>query len=61
MPDVQGAQYRGLLKIKYPIEHGIVEDWNSMEKLWQYVSPHILPLLACVFLVAVVVVVVVCV
>mmetsp|Transcript_65875 Transcript_65875/g.91594 ORF Transcript_65875/g.91594 Transcript_65875/m.91594 type:complete len:387 (+) Transcript_65875:45-1205(+) len=35
-PKAAGPQYRGLLKIKYPVEHGIVEDWNSMEKLWHY-------------------------
>ncbi|KAI9753495.1 MAG: Actin-like protein [Chaenotheca gracillima] len=28
---------RGLLKIKYPLEHGIVTDWDDMEKIWQYV------------------------
>lgn len=25
---------RGLLKLKYPIEHGIVTDWDDMERLW---------------------------
>ena len=28
---------RGVLKINYPIEHGIVNDWNEMEKIWDYV------------------------
>ncbi|KAK6337501.1 Actin-like protein [Orbilia blumenaviensis] len=28
---------RGLLKIKYPLEHGIVTDWDDMERIWQYV------------------------
>ncbi|KAK6359009.1 Actin-like protein [Orbilia brochopaga] len=28
---------RGLLKIKYPLEHGIVTDWDDMERVWQYV------------------------
>lgn len=27
---------RGILKLKYPIEHGIVTDWDDMEKLWHY-------------------------
>eukprot|EP01117_Protostelium_nocturnum_P006859 TRINITY_DN2457_c0_g1_i1.p1 TRINITY_DN2457_c0_g1~~TRINITY_DN2457_c0_g1_i1.p1 ORF type:complete len:381 (-),score=144.08 TRINITY_DN2457_c0_g1_i1:44-1186(-) len=27
---------RGLLKIKYPMEHGIVDDWLDMENIWQY-------------------------
>lgn len=30
-------EYRGLLKIKYPMEHGIVTDWDDMEKIWQHV------------------------
>uniref|UniRef100_A0A183BL88 Actin n=1 Tax=Globodera pallida TaxID=36090 RepID=A0A183BL88_GLOPA len=25
-------EYRGLLSLKYPMEHGIVTDWNDMEK-----------------------------
>lgn len=29
--------YRGLLKIRYPLEHGIVTDWDDMEKIWHYV------------------------
>ena len=28
---------RGLLSISYPMEHGIVSDWNDMEKIWQHV------------------------
>lgn len=31
------AEYRGLLKIRYPLEHGIVTDWDDMEKIWEYV------------------------
>jgi len=27
---------RGLLKVKYPMEHGIVKDWNGMEAIWNY-------------------------
>ena len=26
-------EHRGLMKLKYPIEHGIVQDWNDMEKV----------------------------
>ncbi|KAG2734673.1 hypothetical protein G9P44_002679 [Scheffersomyces stipitis] len=29
-------QNRGLLKLSYPIEHGIVNDWDDMEKLWYH-------------------------
>ena len=34
-PDVE--KNRGLLKIRYPLEHGIVTDWDDMEKIWQHV------------------------
>lgn len=34
-PKVQ--ELRGLLKIKYPLEHGVVTDWDDMEKIWTYV------------------------
>ncbi len=27
---------RGVLKIKYPIEHGIVKDWSDMEQIWNH-------------------------
>ena len=27
---------RGILKIKYPIEHGIVTDWDDMTKIWHH-------------------------
>jgi len=27
---------RGILKLKYPIEHGIVNNWDDMEKLWHH-------------------------
>eukprot|EP00123_Amoebidium_parasiticum_P003609 comp14895_c0_seq1/m.11443 comp14895_c0_seq1/g.11443 ORF comp14895_c0_seq1/g.11443 comp14895_c0_seq1/m.11443 type:complete len:381 (-) comp14895_c0_seq1:205-1347(-) len=29
-------QNRGLLKLTHPMEHGIVENWNDMERLWQF-------------------------
>lgn len=28
---------RGLLKIRYPLEHGTVTDWDDMEKIWHHV------------------------
>lgn len=28
---------RGLLKLRYPLEHGIVTDWDDMERIWQYI------------------------
>ncbi|KAI8512790.1 hypothetical protein Bbelb_094290 [Branchiostoma belcheri] len=27
---------RGVLQLKYPIEHGIVTDWDGMEKIWRH-------------------------
>jgi len=33
----KAEEYRGLLHIAYPMEHGIVQDWNDMEKIWTYV------------------------
>ncbi|RID54275.1 hypothetical protein BRARA_G01609 [Brassica rapa] len=27
---------RGILTLKYPIEHGIVNNWDDMEKIWHY-------------------------
>jgi actin-related protein len=36
-----------VLALKYPIEHGIIEDWDAMEKIWHHcyqnelrVEPH---------------------
>ncbi|ERF68865.1 Actin-like protein [Endocarpon pusillum Z07020] len=28
---------RGLLKLKWPLEHGIVTDWDDMERIWRHV------------------------
>ena len=27
---------RGILHLKYPIEHGIIENWEHMEKIWDH-------------------------
>ena len=32
----KAEEHRGLLSIKYPMEHGIVKDWRAMEQVWQY-------------------------
>ncbi len=28
----EAQQKRGVLKLKYPVEHGIVTNWDDMEK-----------------------------
>lgn len=33
----KAEEHRGLLSIRYPMEHGIVTDWNDMERLWHYI------------------------
>jgi len=33
----KAEEIRGLLKIHYPIEHGIVNDWSGMEHIWQHI------------------------
>merc|ERR1711871_1860734 len=29
---------RGMLQLKYPIEHGIVTNWDDMERIWHHTS-----------------------
>eukprot|EP01090_Pellita_catalonica_P020303 TRINITY_DN7194_c0_g1_i1.p1 TRINITY_DN7194_c0_g1~~TRINITY_DN7194_c0_g1_i1.p1 ORF type:complete len:382 (-),score=50.59 TRINITY_DN7194_c0_g1_i1:94-1239(-) len=31
---------RGILQISYPIEHGIVENWDDMEAVWNHAYYH---------------------
>lgn len=48
----RAQELRGLLKIKYPLEHGIVTDWDDMERIWQYVYQEELKTMSeevCVF------------
>ncbi|CAK9785420.1 Actin/actin-like protein [Cutaneotrichosporon oleaginosum] len=33
----RAQELRGLLKVKYPIEHGVVTDWDDMERIWNWV------------------------
>lgn len=32
----EAQNMRGVLKLSYPIESGIVTDWSQMEKIWEY-------------------------
>jgi len=32
----EALQLRGVLRLSYPVGHGIVEDWGAMEKIWHY-------------------------
>lgn len=32
----EAQQKRGILSIRYPIEHGTVTDWDDMLKVWEY-------------------------
>mgnify|MGYP003929293277 CR=1 FL=1 len=34
--EVQYSKFKGILALKYPIEHGIIEDWDAMEKIWHH-------------------------
>lgn len=33
----KAQEFRGLLSLRYPMEHSIVTDWNDMERVWQYI------------------------
>uniref|UniRef100_A0A7S1JFH4 Actin n=1 Tax=Eutreptiella gymnastica TaxID=73025 RepID=A0A7S1JFH4_9EUGL len=30
-------KHRGMLKLSYPMRHGMIEDWEGMEKIWAHV------------------------
>jgi centractin len=30
-------KYRGLLALRYPMEHGIVTNWTDMQQIWEYI------------------------
>merc|ERR1712094_68446 len=32
----EAQQKRGILILKYPLEHGIVQNWEDMEKVWRH-------------------------
>ena len=32
----EAQRKRGILSLQYPIEHGIVTNWDAMEKIWHH-------------------------
>ncbi|KAI5150961.1 actin, alpha cardiac muscle [Enteropsectra breve] len=32
----EAQRKRGILELRYPLQHGIVEDWDDMEKIWHH-------------------------
>ena len=32
----QAQHKRGILRLRYPIEHGIITNWDDMEKIWHH-------------------------
>jgi actin-related protein len=32
----EAQQKRGILSLKYPVEHGIVNNWEDMSKIWHH-------------------------
>lgn len=33
-------QYRDFLDVTHPIDRGVVEDWDALERIWEYVFAH---------------------
>ncbi|EPY53519.1 actin-like protein Arp1 [Schizosaccharomyces cryophilus OY26] len=33
----KAQELRGLLKLEYPVQRGLVKNWHDMEKIWSYV------------------------
>lgn len=32
----EALQKRGILKVTYPVDHGVVQDWDDMERIWSH-------------------------
>ena len=35
-------KYRGICRLSYPIQNGVIRDWNDMIQLWQYLYDDVL-------------------
>jgi centractin len=33
----KAEKYKGIIKLHYPMEHGIVQDWEEMEAIWRHI------------------------
>jgi centractin len=33
----RAQELRGLLRLKYPMEHGVIVDFDDMEKIWSHI------------------------
>lgn len=42
----RAQELRGLCKLAYPMEHGIVNNWSDMERIWQYLYSDELKILS---------------
>ena len=36
----EALQRKGIYDVSYPVEYGIVNDWNDMEKIWSHTFDH---------------------
>lgn len=41
----KAQEYRGLLRMRYPMEHGMVTDWADMERIWSHIYAEELKIL----------------
>jgi centractin len=33
----KAQELRGLLSLNYPMEHGVIQNWGDMERIWNYI------------------------